>query len=324
MIEALQAPLNIITRQFRKQEPVDLIVKHYREQDAIPLKRLPENMPNVLSTVTMGLGDTMMMTDLPRAAQKQGRTDLTCFSGSPHFLQLMSFNPFWKQQKDKAFMVNAPDLVRQYDCGNGHYLQRIRRAFGLKVDDCPRGCIAWKGRRNPNRVILHFEPGVHVNWQRKEIHARARQLYPETKLELERFISQSRKLHFFQVGKESLHIRGTTHVRAVNTVDLVNQIALGSWFIGIMSGPMHVATALQLKCVVIVNFPAPDKIFLPTMKVTGQIESEWFPSQHVFLHQDGEVPLVPKATCMNLHRAFNGEVYPYWSHSYLSLIHEKL
>lgn len=324
MIEALQAPINIITRQFRKQEPVDLIVKYYREQEAQPLKPLPSIMPNVLSTVTMGLGDTMMLTDLPKAAAKQYRDDLTCFSGSPHFLPIMSFNPFWKQQKDKAFMVNAPDLVRQYDCGNGHYLQRIRRAFGLKVDDCPRGCIKWKGRRNPNRVILHFEPGIHVNWQRKEIHPKARHLYPETQLELERFIAQSKKLHFVQLGSRSLHIKGTSWVRTNSTVELVEQIALGSWFIGIMSGPMHVATALQLKCVVVINFPDPDKIFPPTLKVINQVESEWFYPQHVHLHQDGEGPLVPKATCRNFHAAFNGEAYPFWSQSYLSLIHERL
>lgn len=322
MLEVLQKPFNVITRSItRKQDVVDLIVNHYRSQEAKPLLRLPESMPSTLSTVTMGLGDTMMMTDLPRAASQQGK-DLTCYSGSPHFLQLMSFNPFWKQRVDKAFMVNAPDMVRQYDCGNGHYLQRIRRAFGLKVDDRPRGCLRWRGSRNPKRVILHFEPGVHVNWQRIQIHPKARTLYPETRLELEKFIREMPGYRFVQIGKNNLAIKGSTYIRTPTTVDLVNQIALGSWFIGIMSGPMHVATALELKCVVIMNFPDASKIVLPTLNVTGEIESEWCYGQNCHLHQDSESPLVPRVNCMNLHRAFNNEIYPYGRTDYLSLIHE--
>lgn len=325
MIEALQKPINILTRSItRKQDVVDLIVNHYRQQPAKPLKPLPEQMPTTLSTVTMGLGDTMMMTDMPRAAHQQGK-DLTCFSGSPHFLQLMSFNPFWKQHTDKAFMVNAPDMVRQYDCGNGHYLQRIRRAFGLKINDCPRGCLNWRGTRGSRRVILHFEPGVHVNWQRKEIHPKARHLYADTKSELEKFIMERSRqgFRFFQVGKGPV-IRGAIPLNTPTTIDLVNQIGQASWFIGIMSGPMHVAAALELKCVAIVNFPYAEVIVRPTLKVTGQVEEEWHYPQNVHLHQDGEGPLVPKANCLNLHRAFDGLIYPFWSNDYLNLIHERL
>jgi len=322
MLEVLQKPFKIVTRTVaRKEDVVDLIVNHYRKQEAKSLKPLPEQMPSVLSTVTMGLGDTVMLTDLPRAAAQQ-KKDFACYSGSQHFLPLMSFNPWFKQRADKAFMVNAPDLVRQYDCGNGHYLQRIRRAFGLKVDDCPRGCIAWRGSRSPNRVILHFEPGVHVNWQRKTIHPKARHLYSDTKIELEKFIREMPGYQFVQLGKQNLFIKGSQWVQTQTTVDLVNQIGQASWFIGIMSGPMHVATALELKCVVVCNFPEAEKIVLPTLKVTGNVEEEWQYGMNVHLHQDGESQLVPKANSVNLHRAFDGQVYPFWSRDYLSLIHE--
>jgi len=322
MISVLQKTVNIFTQPVtRKQDVVDLIVNHYRNQESKPLKPLPDQMPSVLSTMTMGLGDTMMLTDLPRAAHQQGK-DLSCFSGSPHFLPLMSFNPWFKQRTDKAFTANAPDMVRQYDCGNGHYLQRIRRAFGLKVDDCPRGCIAWKGTRGPTRVILHFEPGVHVNWQRKEIHPKARHLYADTKTELEKFIREKPNYYFVQVGKVNLQIKGAHFVQTQTTVDLVNQIAQASWFVGIMSGPMHVATALELKCVVICNLPDATNIVLPTLKVTGELESEWCYPQNVHLHQDNYSYLVPAANAVNMHRAFNNEVYPYNSKDYLSLIHE--
>jgi len=101
-------------------------------------------------------------------------------------------------------------------------------------------------------------------------------------------------------------------------------MATGEWFLGIISGPMHVATALGLRGIVIINFPKPQKIFLPTVVSCGQIEEEWFPPQHVFLHQDGEGPLVKRSTFDNIKRAFNGEIYPFWNDKYLGLIHEKI
>lgn len=305
------------------KSPEDAILDYYQTVTPKPLKTLRSMDGLTLSTVCMGLGDTMMLTDFPKACAQQGKR-IASFSPSPHFRPLMRFNPFWKDDfADKAYMVNAPDLVRQYDCGNGHYLQRIRRAFGLEIDDIPRGSITWKGQRHTNRVILHFDPGVHANWQRKELHPQARQLYRENQVELEKFIHAMPNYEFFQVGNKRLNIHGVKNVNTNSTEDLVNTIASASWFIGIMSGPMHVATALQLKCVVVVNFPSAKKIYLPTVVVSGQVEEEWFYPQNVHLHQDDEGELVKRFNADNLKRAFNGEIYPFWTpEKYAPLIHE--
>lgn len=298
----------------------DIILNHYRTVTPKPLKpfTLPEGA--VLSSVCTGLGDSMMLTDLPRAS----RGDHQSFSPSEHFRWLMRRNPHWKEVEDKHFLINAPDLVRQYDCGNGHYLQRIRRAFGCKVDDKPRGCIVWKGTRHTNRVILHFDAGVHALWQRREIHPQARIISPQTRIEITKFIERNKNLEFVEVGKNPLRLKGTRHIKTDNTGELIETIAQAAWFLGIISGPMHVATALELKCVVILNFPSPDSIFLPTMVVTDQVESEWLAPQNVHLSQEGDGPLVKKSTADNIQRAFDGALYPYWSDSYLHLIHEKL
>lgn len=311
-----------LLREKRRTDVVDTIINHHRHATATPLKKLPESIPKVLSTVTMGLGDTMMLTDLPKAA-KQQKKGARCFSGSPHFLPLMSMNPYWNQIADKAFMVNAPDLIRQYDCGNGHYLQRIRRAFGLEVDVVPKGFIKFSGFRKNSSVIMHFEPGIHARWQRTQVHPKARMLYPETKLELEKFIQERKDLKFIQIGKEPLQIKGSYHMQTSGTVELVKEIAKAGWFIGFMSGPMHVATALDLKCVVMVNFPEAHQIVVPTLKVAGLVEEEWFYPQNVHLHQDAGAELVPKVNCFNLHAAFNGEIYPFWSDKYCDLIEDK-
>jgi hypothetical protein len=310
-----------------KVSPETRILEYWRSQEPLPLKKVRIPDAAILSTLTIGLGDTMMLTDIPRAARQQSKSIAT-FSISQHFRPLMAFNPFWKEpgQPDQAILVNAPSLVRFHECGNGHYLQRLRRAFGLEVDDAPRGCIHWEGQRHKDRVLLHFDPGQHVNWQRKTIHPRARMLYPETRSELEKFIAGNHGLDFISVGNapDGRPIHGSRHLPTRTIADLVNLVGSASWFIGIMSGPMHLATAMSLKCVVIVNFPAPWEWFLPTLRVTDQLEFEWAYPQNVHLHQEGEGPLCRKATAGNLRAAFGGDVWPNWKTDHCALINEKL
>ena len=96
------------------------------------------------------------------------------------------------------------------------------------------------------------------------------------------------------------------------------------YFIGIISGPLHLAIALGLKVVNIINFPDPTRIYLPVLKDIPQVESEWFYPQSVLLHEDGEGEMVVRFGLANLERAINGELYPYWSDRYLELINERL
>jgi len=91
-----------------------------------------------------------------------------------------------------------------------------------------------------------------------------------------------------------------------------------------MSGPLHVATAMGCKCIVLVNFPAPDQIILPTLKPVDIVEMDWFYPQHVHLHQEGDGPLVKKVTHENLTKAIQGEIYPFWSDEWLGLINQTL
>lgn len=315
---------NIIIRPNKPTDPAWMIRNYWSQQPRLKLKPLRSMTNLCLSTVTMGLGDTMMLTDLPKACAEQGKS-VAVFSSSPHFRPLMKFNPFWKENIDTAYMVNAPDLVRKYDCGNGHYIQRIRRAFGLKVDDIPKGFLTQKPEKVPNRVILHFEAGVHARWQRAYIHPKARMLYEENVKELEKFILQNSHWKFVQVGNNQIPIKGAYSVECKSTEQLVNYVATADKFIGIVSGVMHVATALGLQCVIALNFPEPEKIMLPTLVANGQLESEWLPPMHTFLHLDGEGGLISQFSCYNLFRAFNNELYPFGQpEKYASLIHEKI
>lgn len=302
----------------------DLVRWYWRGQEEQQLPAVPPLDGAVLSSLCVGLGDTLMLSDAPRASKGAVPT----FSAGRHFRPLMRFNPWWKEPpvEEQLLMVNAPTLVRHYATGNGHYIQRIRRAFGLAVDWVPRGCVAWKGRRASNRVLLHFEAGPHALWQRKHITPVARTLYPASRVALEQWMAGARGMEFWGVGKppEGGPLRGVQWKRTPTLADLVDTCGQCGSFLGIVSGVMHLATAMKLRCVVLVDFPEAERIMLPTLKHTQQVESEWLYPQNVHLHQAGEGPLVKRISADNLRRAFNNELYPYGRTDYAGLIEEKL
>lgn len=305
----------------------DIIWRYWKGQEAAKLRPLPNLKEAVLSNLTVGLGDTLMLTDLPRAGKEQNKR-VKVASASQHFRPLMRFNPHWTEVpvEEQAIVANASSLVRHYRCGNGHYLQRIRRAFGFEVAEVPKPCVAWTGQRQRNRVVLHFEPGPHAFWQRATINPKARTLYPETRKELEAFIKSERGLEFIEVGMSQQRpaISGARRVTTRSLPDLINVMGQCAWFVGLMSGPMHLATALDLKCVVIVDFPAADTVVLPTLKQTHQVESEWCYAQNCHLHQAGDAPLVRRVTRDNLKRAFDGALYPHWDTKWCGMINDKI
>ena len=315
-----------------KGEIADIIIKHYKETPIVlkdgafvPKKNV------VLSNLPQGLGDTLMLTDLPKASSVT-KTRWTCFSISPHFRPLMARNPYWREPElcEQMLLVNAAVWVRYADCGNGHYLQRIRRAFRClqtwnghhpPVDfDVPRPCVAWKGERFQNRCILHFDPGEHAQWQRQHVHPHARMLSDQSKLELEAFIREHRDMEFLQVGSPRVPVVGARVMETPTLDNLIDLIGSASWFIGIMSGPLHLATALQLRCIVVCNFP--EKIVMPCLHDTGVEEEFWYYPQNVHLHQERDSVLAPKLNLRSLNMAMEGQVYPFWTDEYCHLIHE--
>jgi Glycosyltransferase family 9 (heptosyltransferase) len=275
-----------------------------------------------LATSAHGLGDAVILSDLPRAGHQQDRK-MTVFAPSEHFQTVMSFNPFYAPGL-LPFCAFADLLYHAFDLGNGHLIQRLRRAYGLPVEDKPRGSIEVPGRVARRRVVLHFEAGTHAEWQRRHVHPDARKLSAKSTEEIERFIARCPDIDFVEIGAQPSGIVGVVSRTGLPLADSIRLLARAEYFIGIMSGPMHLAAALGLRLICITNFPRAEQICLPTLKDIDQIESEWFYPQSVILHQDGEGRFVARLTADNLQRAFDGELYPYWSDRYLSLVHEAL
>ncbi len=290
----------------------------------LPKAKLSEPLAHVTLTNTgHGLGDTVILTDLPRAA-KQVELSASIFSQARYFRTLMSFNPYFEDSV-LPFWVSAEQICLNFQVGNGHIIQRLRRAFGFPVDYKPMGCLVVQDAKTvPGRVILHFEPGQHVRWQREHVYPRAREIYPENMQVIQRFVQTQPALEFIEIGDTFSGLRNVQNNCGLALKDTIRLLASAEYFIGIISGPLHLAAALGLKIVNIINFPEPNRIFLPTLKDIEQVEAEWFYPQSVLLHQDGEGGTVHGFSSVNLERAISGELYPYWSDRYLRLVEEEV
>lgn len=307
----------------------DIIIGAYRRVPRINLRPgCPNSVSEMIATITAdGIGDCLMLTDLPVAADKiQRKVHVWAAAGS--FVEVMKFHPCCTfidkhQGVVNPFLVDVLRLIECYDLGNGHQLQRLRRAWRLPVEELPMPALKRTIESIPNRVLLHFEPSTrNVSWQRAHWHPRMRELYPESKHELEMFIKTHKNLEFIQLGCVNAEIRGATWMPTGSTKELIELIQTGAWFIGIMSGPLHIATAYGVRCIVMVNYPKARQIVLPCLKWTGTPEEEWMYPQNIHLHQEGESPLVPKFSRESLAAAFGGDVYPFFESTWLPLIHE--
>jgi len=264
-----------------------------------------------LQVTPPGLGDTVMLTDIERAAHSEGK----CAYVAPNrtfFYDLMRFCPTHrnKQTPLRCCLIEA---VNQSGVGPGHMIQRARRLFGLKIDAVPRGNLVVPGvRRIPGRVCLHTSAGQHAGWQRENLHPRGRTLYPDTVAAIQK-LANRKDLTFIEVGAvRTLHHPRIEDGTGTTVQELLRLIAECEYHVGILSGPTHVAAALGLKVVSIINFPHPQELMLPNLLDTGTVEEEWLYPQQCVLHQDIDSPWWPLATLKNLEAALGGDVYPYW------------
>lgn len=235
----------------------------------------------------------------------------------------MRFNPYYRYGVH-PFWVSACLVCQEYDLGNGHFLQRLRRAYGFVPELRPHPCLEVAiEERLPGGVILHLEAGPWAEWQRQNVHARAREIYPESLRVLQKFIRFRRDLVFAEIGTGRSGLEGVLDWTGLALETTIRRMAGCEYFLGITSGPLHIAAALGLKIINIVNFPSATEICLPVLKDIDLIEVEWLYPDSIILHQEDSGRFVQQLSFEMLQRAFYGELYPYFSNRYLHLINEK-
>jgi hypothetical protein len=299
-----------------------VILRFYRGLPARPKMKLPFPLRAMtLTNTATGIGDTVVLTALSRPAARE-QVEVSSHLSTATFTELMQFNPHYRYDV-RPFWVAADRLSAAYDLGNGHFLQRLQRAYGFEPETRPRGCLVVPDAAVARgRVALHFQPGQHAAWQRVHIHPRAREVYPENLAVIETFMKRHPEMQFGEVGRRFSGLEGVEDWTGCSLADTIRRLATCEYFLGILSGPLHIATALGMRVVTIVNFPPAEHIMLPVLKDIDLVESDWLYPQNVVLHQDGSGPLVERFSLRSLERSFAGEAYPYWSDRYLPLIAE--
>ena len=262
-----------------------------------------------LTMTPQGMGDCVCLMDLERAASLAGKTAHVWSAAYP-FSVVRHFNPYHRDGQTPMW-ISLTAAEASYDIGPGHNIQKARRIFGLPVDTVPSGCLNAGVHKDPRRVSLHFEAGVHAQTQRRTVHPRAREIYPKTFEALSCFIKAHPELRFIEVGSSPSLRELVPNICGVSLEETVRTMATCSLHIGITSGPYHLATALGLRTILIINFPDPWELMMPMIKNIDTIEGEWcYPQSHI-LHQDHDSAHWPLATADNFERAYHKEIYPY-------------
>lgn len=298
--------------------PEDYVRGFYESRVVVPKLPIPDAYREKnLTNSPCGIGDSLIMSAIPKMAAQAGRKH-GIFHNAPHFDELSLFIENF-QKTPQVNALAADKLQRIYDMGAGHFIQRLQRAFGYTPDILPKAGIVCHGQKVPGRIAVHLAAGRHATWQRQYVHPKAREVYPENVAVISELARDWPQLELIEVGATRLAGEGVHDYTGKTLSETIRLLATCEFFLGIVSGPMHLATALGCKGIVVLNFPRADQIVLPTLKDIALIESEWLYPQNTHLHQDGESFLVPRFGLSSLKAALDGEVYPFWSHRYLDL-----
>jgi hypothetical protein len=273
---------------------------------------LPDNV--LLFNSNRGIGDSLMLFLFDKTSQNTKNIQVLydpCVAES-----FKKFNEYIysirnnKPTSQSLFICDLQNRVKY----PGHFLQNIQYCLGIDVQDVPKAILNNNQKTIKNRVVMTFDRGAHGAFQ-TNIHPRPRMLYEETKNIIEKFIDNNQhKYEFIEVGRHKSDIKGTidqTNLGIEKTTDIIGSC---DYFFGIHNGLMHIATAFDKKCIIIVNFPNADQIVLPMLSKTDSPDIDWLYPQNVHLHQDSGAYLVPKLSYFTIEKAFNHEIYPFFNY----------
>jgi predicted nucleic acid-binding protein len=304
-----------------KKDVSDFIVDFYKNREVLDKEKLKSPIKYLVNP-NIGLGDSLSISSIPKLAFEQGKS-VFVYSPSPHFKTLKSLNPYYKQLDGIAVQFARADILQGYfDCGPGHLFQRLQRACGLIPQIKPQGVIVLPKpiSQIKNKIVLHLSVGECAELQKRTVHPRARELYPEHRATLQRFVLENQSNYeFVEVGTEFSGLYGVNNKCGLKLLNSIEEVASAEFFIGMDSGVMHIAAALNIKSIILTNFPNPEEFILPILKDTDIVNLDWMFPFNVHFSMDSDGPLVKFFTYENLIKAINGEVYPFWSDEFLKL-----
>jgi len=274
-----------------KEEVSALLTAFYKKQFTSKTVVGPFLEDTSISNDSQGLGDTVILT--PFINSKRVST------GAPSFSTLLKYHnthPYTHHNKhDNPTVVNISKYSK-YDWGGGHAIQRIARALGLPETCKPQGVLnTVKPTPVARRIGYHLSSGI-TNW------------------------STSETLRRVDSCKEHHQEYEWCDLSSFSPLEkLIDSLSTCEYFVGINSGPMHLAAALGIKSIIIADNPSPELLYLPRIKEVEIPELEWLYPQNVHLHTAGSNELVPLFSEDSLVDALNGKVYPYFKDDFLDI-----
>ena len=275
-----------------REEVHDILYNFYLNKKTTKIKSHPFFHIGIYNEC-LGLGDTVVLT--PFSEYK------FIFSDSPSFNILMKYNKYYKDCFAIKDNFNSITEYAKYDWEGGHAIQRISKALGLPEVIKPKGTI------NINKDIVKGRIGFCLEKQIVNQHS----LDDKSKKIFEEFITSTKEYEFIDLSK------------IISLDELIKEISKCEFFIGLNSGPMHIAAALEIKSIIIVSRPDCSSLYLPRIKEVEIEELEWLYPQNVHLHTKGMNELVEQFNKENLLEAIKGNIYPYWSNEYLDISFKK-
>ena len=302
----------------------DTIINFYKNTSLIknlpgPPDFLKEEFDFTLYNHNFGVGDSLALYLFNK--QEDNKKNINLYFNQSISEEFYSYNNyinsiFTFSLKPKNFWICL--LQSNFDCGGGHFIQKIRNTFNLEKQIKPQALLSSNIQEIKNKVVLTFDKG---SVDQQNIHKKARILYPENKKIIQDFINNNlNKFSFVEVGR---HFSGLENVENKTDMGIQNttaEIASCEYFMGIHNGLMHIAAAFNKKSIIIINFPSARDLYLPALKELNIPDQDWLYPQNVHLHQDEDGELVKIFSYDNIERAFNGEIYPFWNDSFLELV----
>lgn len=279
-----------------KEIVTEILQSFYRHNFIVKPKRAPFSDLAIRSGATLhgveapGLGDSLILTSvLPHV--KINSESLRPLISTGHL--------------DETDFVSAECIssleVADFDWGGGHCTQRLQRALGTEASLVPGGKIRLSHKaKERGRVFVHLTTST--DWKRIVLNSLDE-------------ISISTVNSFFKSNPSLTPIYCENNL---SLAEMVGEMESCEFFLGIDSGPMHLAAALKIKSIIIINDLA-GRIHLPCLRECRVPNTEWLYPQNVHLNMSGENQLVPRLNFKNLASAFLGKVYPYWSEEYLDI-----
>jgi len=191
--------------------------------------------------------------------------------------------------------------LAQNDWEGGHAIQRFQKSLGLPIEIKPKGIINYNPNlKKKNKVFIHLQ--TNTDWKRTIPNSLD---IEQIKIVQDFFISNTNFIPYYYNNDLTIN-------------EIIEVMETCEYFLGIDSGPMHIAAALDLKSIIIINDPN-QLVYLPKIKECELPNSEWLYPQNVHLNTNGQTELIPKFYNQTLLDAFEGKVYPYWEEKYLNI-----